>query len=81
MRQDGVGVSVAHVGLLVGRDALDGRAHRDGEGGPVLQQFDLVDQRGAQLVGRELRVRVGAEPEDLELLALNRLPDPGGRAL
>jgi len=81
LRQDGVGVAVAHIGLLVVRDAFDVGAHGDRKGGAVLEEKDLVDEGGAQLVGRDLRVGIGAQAEDLELHALDGPPYRGLRAL
>ena len=72
--QDGVGVPVAHVGLLVGRDALDVDAHRHGEGRAVLDQLHLVDERGAELVRGDLGVGVGAHAEHAQLHALDGAP-------
>ena len=60
LRQDGVSVSVAHVGLFMVRDALDVCAHGDRKGGAVLEEEHFVDEGGAELVGRDLRVGVGA---------------------
>jgi hypothetical protein len=76
VRDHGVGVPVAHVGLLVGRDALDVDAHGHGEGRAVLEQLDLVDEGGAELVRGDLGVGVGAQAEHAQLHALDRPPDP-----
>ena len=81
LRQDGISVAVAHVGLLVVGDALDVGAHGDRKCGAVLEEQDLVDEGRAELVGRDLRVGVGAQAEDLELHALDGPPYRGLRAL
>jgi len=41
----------------------------------VLEQLDLVDQGGAELVRGDLRVGVGAHAEDAQLHALDGAPD------
>jgi hypothetical protein len=81
VREDRVGVPVAHVGLLVGRDALDVDAHGDGEGRAVLEQLHLVDERCPELVRGDLGVGVGAHAEDPQLHALDRAPHAGLGAL
>ena len=73
-RQHGVGEALAQVRHLVGGHAVDGDPERDGEGGAVLQDLELVDQRGPELVGRHLRVHLGAQPEHADLLAVHEPP-------
>ena len=76
MGQDSVGVLLAEFGHFFRLDAVDVHAERDGEGGLVLEDADLVDDGGVELGGgcggiHRFGVEVG---EEFELKAVDGLP-------